>query len=82
MIYIQRAEGQWTTFYPITQRDFLGDVDAIDTRSLVELRSIYGDAIYGKYVGGTVGYRPWWVYDTVNVSKLQDRDACAASLGA
>ena len=75
MIYVQRAPDQWTRFYPITRRDCLGDTDQVDTRSLVVLRSTYGDSMYGKYVGGTVGYRPWWVYDTVHVSKLQERDA-------
>lgn len=74
MIYIQNAAGRWTQFYPITSRDFMSDVDKVDTRPLSSLRSSCGDSIYGKYVGGAVGYRPWWVFDTVHVSKLEERD--------
>ena len=74
MIYIQNPNERWTQFYPITSRDFISDDDKVDTRSLLSLRAACGDSIYGKYVGGTVGHRPWWVYDTVNVSKLQERD--------
>ena len=74
MLYVQNANQMWTQFYPITSRDFLGDVDKVDARSLCELRAACGDALYGKYVGGTVSYRPWWVYDTVHVSKLQERN--------
>jgi hypothetical protein len=73
-MYIQ-TNGIWTKFYPITSRDFVDDnCDKIDTRPFSSLRDLCGDYIYGKYVGGMVGYRPWWVYETVNVSKLQERD--------
>lgn len=74
MIYVQNASLLWTQFYPITSRDFLDESDKIDARSLSSLRSVCGDSIYGKYVGGTVAHRPWWVYDTVHVSKLQERN--------
>jgi len=74
MIYVQNANQIWTQFYPITSRDFLGDVDKVDARPLCELRAACGDSLYGKYVGGTVSYRPWWVYDTVHVSKLKERN--------
>lgn len=69
MIEIKRDDGVWTTFYVIRQLDLAGEGDTLNDLPLQDLPA----KIYGKFVGGICGYQPWWVYVTVDKSKLREK---------
>jgi hypothetical protein len=57
---------KWCEFQPI-QLDYM--IETIDRRSLDELP----DKVYGKICMGVCGYKPIWMYNTVDKKKLRVR---------
>ena len=70
MLEIQRDDKKWVQFFPILSHDFAGEGYTYDTRPLSEL----DEKVYGRYAGGAAGYNVWWMYLTVDKSRLRTRE--------
>lgn len=66
--WVDKEKKEWKPFYPIGRLIPEFNQEVMDERPLSEL----DEKVYGKYVGGVAGYNIWWVYLTVEKSKLRE----------
>lgn len=59
-----KIKGQWKRFYPIYTN---GVIEEVDNTKFVDLPL----KIFGKYIGGVAGYKPWYVYDTFDKKDIR-----------
>jgi len=69
MLEFQKKDGAWVPFFPILHLDFK-EGDVVYTKRLAELP---GTSVYGKYEEGVCGQTVFWIYDTVEKTRLRDK---------
>jgi hypothetical protein len=67
--WVDKEKKEWKSFYPIRKLIPEFNQEVIDERPLSEL----DEKVYGKYPGGVAGYNVWWVYLTMEKSKLREK---------